>query len=137
MTELDQLISSAYASNGEQEKVNKVYLTLLRSSLFIPIEKPTFKSPTIEDFKPLFAKVDQQYFILAFDTLERLQQWAGKDVELIDHIELNGRAFISGISEGVYLCLNLGEKFYKEFSPDEVKHVKGIIARINQLKGEV
>ena len=109
----------------------------MRSSLFIPIEKrATPKQADASDFKPLFAKINDQYFILAFDTLPRLQTWAGEEMHLIDYIELEGSALIAGINDGVFLCLNLGEKYYKEFSPDEVKHLRGIVAKIAQLKGQ-
>ncbi len=43
MTELDQLISTAYANEGKQEDVNKVYLTLLRSNLFVPVKSLTLR----------------------------------------------------------------------------------------------
>ncbi len=143
MTELDQLISIAFESNGNQNNVNKVYLALLRSPLFIPVEKnPSLQLRSDleneeEPFKPLFAKIDDKYFILAFDTLSRLTEWAGEEFSRIHYVEISGRELISGINDGVYLCLNLGSTFYKEFSPDEVKHLKVIVSRINQLKGEV
>jgi hypothetical protein len=60
MTELDQVIAAAFASEGKQEDVNKVYLTLLRSVLFLPVQKTDYQVPQSEDtdpFKPLFAKI--------------------------------------------------------------------------------
>jgi hypothetical protein len=37
MTELDELIQTAYANPGRQEDVNKVYLALIRSLLVVPV----------------------------------------------------------------------------------------------------
>ena len=71
MTELDQLISTAYASEGKQEDVNKVYLTLLRSPLYVPVEKIQVQMDTqtdlesdqlAEPFKPLFAKIEDKFY---------------------------------------------------------------------------
>ncbi len=133
MTELDQLISAAYMSQGKQEDVNKVYIAILRSLLFLPVKKD--KSPDDEEpFHPLFATVDNQHFMLTFDTVERLTEWAGDQLDQIDYVEISGRDLIAGVSDQVYLVLNMGSEFYKEFSPDEVKHLKKVVARIDQLK---
>lgn len=135
MTELDQVIAAAYASEGKQDDVNKVYLTLLRTSLFLPVQKDqTPVSENDEPFKPLFAKIDDNYFILTFDTLERLTAWAGDQMEYINYVEISGHDVVKGMNEQVFLCLNYGTDFYKEFTPDEVKRLKTIVSRIDQLK---
>lgn len=133
MTELDHLIAAAFASEGKQEDVNKVYLALLRTRLVVPIKKEPPQDEE-EPIAPLFAKIDEKYFLLAFDTVERLSHWAGDYLGEINYVELLGRDFIAGMSDQVYFCLNLGADYYKEFSPDEVKRLKMVIARIEQLK---
>jgi hypothetical protein len=133
MTELDQKIADAYKSEGKQQDVNQVYLTLLRTVLYIPVQK----DKPLEDqepFRPLFAKVDDHYFLIAFDTIERLHSWASNELDNMDYVELAGRDMVAGMNENVYLCLNLGTPFYKEFSPDEVKRIKMIISKIDQMK---
>jgi hypothetical protein len=133
MTELDQLISAAYASEGKQEDVNKVYVTLLRTQLVIPVKKePSLNEE--EPFSPLFAKLDDKFFLIAFDSLERLSAWAGEEFNNIGYVDLLGRDFIAGMSDQVYFCLNLGTDYYKEFSPDEVKRLKMVVSRVDQLK---
>ena len=136
MTELDEVISKAFASEGKKEDVNKVYLTLLRTPLIIPVEKMAEEEISSEEepFKPLFARLDEKYFMLAFDTVDRLKGWANDQVEAIDFVEISGRDLIAGINAGVYLCLNVGSKYYKEFSPDEVQQLKKVVERIDQLK---
>jgi len=133
MTELDQLVFAAFASEGKQEDVNKVYLALLRTALLVPVKKEQSVDPE-EPFSPLFAKVDDHYFMLAFDTKERLMAWVGDQEEHVGYVEISGREVIAGISEQVFLCLNMGTEFYKEFSPDEVKRLKMIVSRIDQMK---
>ncbi len=133
MTLLDQLISTAYASQGKQEDVNKVYLALLHANLFLPIKK-NHGVDDEEPFRPLYAKIEQQYFMMAFDTLERLQTWAGDQLQEMHYVEISGRDFIAGIHESVFFVLNGGGEFAKEFSPDEVRQLKKIVGRIEQLK---
>jgi hypothetical protein len=135
MTELDTAIAAAFKSEGKQEEVNRVYLLLLKSSLFIPIEKD-YQSTEEEPFRPLFAQIDNQFFMLAFDTLERLQTWAGNHYNDLGYIELSGRDVIAGISDQAFLGLNYGSDFYKEFSPEEVKRLKAIVSRLDQLKNK-
>lgn len=132
MTELDDVIARAYASQGRQEEVNKVYLSLLRASLFLPVKK----DPTLdgEPFSPLYTTVNEHYFILVFDTLERLTVWAGEQLEQMNYVELSGKDLIAGLGKQVFLGLNMGSEFYKEFSPEEVQHLKKIVARIEQMK---
>jgi peptidyl-prolyl cis-trans isomerase C len=133
MTELDQKIAAAFKSEGKQEDVNQVYLTLLWTTLYVPVQK---EQPVLDDepFKPLFAKIDNHYFLIAFDTAERLTAWAGQDLNEIAYVELPGRVMIGWMNENVYLALNVGTEFYKEFSPDEIKRIKMIVSRIDQLK---
>ena len=133
MTELDQKISAAFQSEGKQEDVNQVYLTLLRTMLFVPTQKEKAVMDD-EPFRPLFAKIDNNYFLIAFDTADRLIGWAQNEINKIAYVELSGRDMIAGMSENVYLALNVGTDFYKEFSPDEVKRIKLIVSKIDQLK---
>ena len=133
MTELDQLIAAAFASEGKQDDVNKVYLALIRASLFVPVKKEQSIDPE-EPFSPLFAQVDGNYFMLAFDTHERLLAWVGDQSDQVGFVEISGRDVMAGISDEVFLCLNVGTDFYKEFSPDEIKRLKMIVSRIDQMK---
>ncbi len=135
MTELDKLIASAFASEGKQDDVNKVYLLLLRSLLFMPVKKE-HNATDDEPFSPLFALIDDQYYLPAFDSLDRLQAWAGHHLQEVAYVELSGQDLIAGMHENVFLCLNLGTDYYKEFSPDEVKRLKMIDSRIRQMKME-
>jgi hypothetical protein len=133
MTELDQVIRAAFQSEGKQEDVNKVHLTFLRSVLFLPIKKE--KTPgNDEPFEPLFVKEEDKYFMPIFDTDERLTTWAGDQLSHMNYVEITGRDLIQGVGEKVYVCLNVGTECYKEFSPDEVNHLKKVVARIESLR---
>jgi len=133
VTELDQSIQAAFKSEGKELEVNKVYLILLSSVLFVPVKK---ESATLseEPFEPLFTVIDQQHFMPAFDQLARLDAWAGEYRNEMDYVELQGRDLIRGVNEKVFLCLNMGTPFYKEFSPEEVKRLKMIVTRIDNFK---
>jgi len=133
MTELDKLISKAFASEGKQEDVNKVYLSLIRSKLYVPCQQEETPNSD-EPFVPLFAKIDDKFYMSVFDTYERLLDWAGDKKDQISYVELPGKDLIFGISDTAYLCLNVGTDYYKEFLPEEIKRLKMIVSRIEQLK---
>ena len=137
LTELDQTIANAFASEGAQEDANKVYLALIRTPVYLPVKKQTTPvSDEEEPFQPLFAEIEGRYFMMIFDTLERLTTWAESELDQIDYVCIPGRDVVAGVNESVYLCLNAGCEYYKEFSPEEVKRIKMIIARIDQLRSE-
>jgi hypothetical protein len=139
MTTLDTLIAKAYASAGKMEDANKVYLTLLKTTLFVPVQKQNSKPPEdsaqneSEPFMPLFMHYENNFFMMIFDTMERLSQWSGEKKDTMDYVELAGKDVIRGLGEHVYLCLNYGTDYYKEFAPDEIKRLKAIISKIESL----
>jgi len=133
MTELDLKIQAAYQSNGQQEAVNHVYLTFFRTTLFVPVKKQIQKDD-LEPFSPLYANIDGKYYLPTFDTLERLQAWAKDIIDDIHFVELTGDDLLAGVNKDVYVCLNIGTAFYKEFSPDEVLHLKKIIGKLAQIQ---
>jgi len=135
MTELDQAIAAAYASQGKQEDINKVYLILLKATMFLPVKKEMPKNTNEgEPFRPLYAVIDDNYFMLAFDEQDRLSHWAQDQISHIDYVEITGRDLIAGINEKVFLVINVGTEFSKEFSPEEIIHLKKIVNKIDPLK---
>ena len=61
--------------------------------------------------------------------MKRLKNWAGEHFAEMDYTTLSGHQLIFGIGEQVRLCLNVGTDFYKQFSQDEIQHLKRIIAK--------
>jgi hypothetical protein len=134
-TELDTIIANAYAQEGKQEAVNKVYFTLLKTTLYVPVEtSQDNKLQAEEPFSPLFTLVEEYAFMVAFDELARLQQWAGDQFAAIDYVSMSGKEVLSAIGDKVYLALNPGYPYYKEFSPEEIYKLKTMVSRINQFK---
>jgi hypothetical protein len=136
MTELDNIIAKAYQNEGKKEDVNKVYLTFLQTLLYVPVRKELNTKISDESFSPLFTKIENNIYMPVFDTLDRLKNWAKDAILEMDYVELSGHDVIFGINPEVYLCLNVGTDLYKEFSPDEVFHLKKIIAKIQTLKSQ-
>jgi hypothetical protein len=131
MTELDEKLQQAYQHNSDQDKINKVYTTFFRTNLYMPITRLIDQE---EPFVPYYVVEDEQYFVPVFDTAERLQDWAEADLSNVDFVQLSGMEVLRGVGEAVFLCLNVGTKYYKEFSPEEVARLKLMIAKIDSFK---
>ena len=139
MTTLDTLIQAAYQSEGATADVNKVYVELLKTTLYVPIEKGSAKSPDSSDedeapFIPLFVEDDEKVFIAAFDNLNKLMGWAGDHYADMDYITMVGRDVIAGMSDEIYLAFNPTTEFYKEFSPEEILRLKTMVQKIMQWR---
>ena len=136
MTPLDTAIAEAIAENGSAHKVNRVYLLLLKASLIVPIHKelPAGKASEAEPFVPLYIEHADQFYLLAFDTRNRYNAWAGEQAAEIDTVELTGEALIQGMGEHSCLCLNFGTAHYKEFPSAEVARLQTLIAKLAPYK---
>ena len=134
MSTLDELLKNAYDAEGTIDTVNKFYVTLFRTNLFMPVKINQTNSSEKEPFTPLHIQQDEHFFVPVFDSLERLQCWAGEHQEKIDHVEITGEAALRGLGSKAYLCLNVGTPFYKEFSPEEIARLKITIAKMDKLR---
>lgn len=132
MTELDTLMAKALESEGNDAEANKFYTALFRTRLFMPA---TLQDDEEEPFAPIYLQDGENYFIPAFDQLERLSAWAADEFEKLDYVEIDGADVIRCVgTENVFLSLNPGTEFYKEFRPDEVHRLKMMIGKIDKLK---
>lgn len=132
MTELDKLAKTAFGSKGAQQDVNKFYSVFFRTRMFMPAYQQDSEE---EPFTPLFLQEDEKFFISIFDSLSRLSTWAGDKYDGLDYVEIDGSDVIRCIgTDFVYLSLNPGLDYYKEFSPDEIQRLKLMLAKIDSLK---
>ncbi len=129
MTELEQAIVAAYATPGEQTIVNRVYACLLRSTLWLPVQREQIAGDT-EPYRPLYAVLEEKCFMPLFDSVERLEAWAGETLAEIRHVSVLGREVIASVGDTVYLALNPGVACYKEFSSEEVKYLKKVVGKL-------
>lgn len=133
MTTLDDLIAKAYASQGKSEDASAVYEAVFKTVFFVPSEPQTAadKIEAIdagEPFAPLCVTHDNRIFIIAFDTQEKLDNWAGVKRNTIDCFKISGTNLIKAMGSNAHLCVNVDTNFYKEFPPDELDKLRKILA---------
>jgi hypothetical protein len=134
MTELDTHIKKAFENPDDPKSAASVYNTFFKSELFLPCKKLTAEEQQSlyddeQRFIPLYSEHEGNYYLLVFDTLKRLDEWAGELRSGIDYASIQGSDLVVGLGEKVFVCLNFGTDYYKEFSPQEVAKLKGILIK--------
>ena len=66
--------------------------------------------------------------------LERLETWAGDERDNMAYVQITGSASVRGIGNEVYLGLNIGTTYYKEFVPEEIQRLKTIVAKLDSWR---
>ncbi len=123
MTPLDQALQNALS---DQSKAGEFYNLFLRSDIFIPThDKPgpagAGRADDDEMFNPVILQKEGSSILLLFDTLDRLQTFAPRE---LGYIALPGHAILESMPEGIQWVLNHGTEYPKEFSLEELAFLK-------------
>ena len=127
MTNLIAAIQAAFTENSEHN-TNTVYRLFLGHTLCVPVLPESVTESG--DFFPLYETVGESFFIPVFSSTEQFERWAGEDQAEFTMITVRGSDMIKGAGDKVYLCLDIGSEHYKEFAPDEVAKLKGILLKL-------
>ncbi|MCW5589176.1 MAG: SseB family protein [Legionellales bacterium] len=128
---LDDALLTVY-QNPNPTHQNQFYLELLKANLWLPTDPNHIETPE-EPFRPLISERADCFLILVFSSLERLQHWAGNEFPHLTYTQITGAHLFKALGENVFLFLNPTTEFYKEFAPDEIDHIKNIIAKTETL----
>lgn len=129
LTEIDQKLNSIMSCMGrDMNEINQFYAMLLRTPLYVPAD---INADSSEEYSPWFTKIDDEFFLVCFDTQERYEHWISSidDDKRPKCMVMHGHNLIENIGVDVYLALNPGLPFYKEFHPDEIKRLKKVVER--------
>ena len=120
-------IDKAYAAAIKDEtKASDFYNLFLRSDIFIPTfdvpeREGARRADEQESFNPVIIESDRQKTLILFDTLERLKGYATRE---IGYVAMPGHAILEAMPEGLPWALNHTTDHYKEFTPEEIAHLK-------------
>lgn len=127
---IEQAINDALTHPDDVSKAKKAHATFLRETLLLPVEKT--ERPD-EDPKPLFIQEDSAYFLPVFSEKTYYDSWAGSELSQTSLLHLTGNDLIKGCGENVYICLDIGQSHYKQFSPEEVARLKMVVSKLDSL----
>lgn len=132
-TALDQLLKKTYESEGNTKDVNNFYLEFFKTPLYVPID-PANSAEDSSAIQPLFCLENELLLMAAFDSLEKLQDWAKEYKDEMHYAQISGEEVIQGVGLKTSLALNPGTSLYKEFSPEELLHLKKMLVKVATLK---
>ncbi len=127
MTELDKA-HAALKANPEDPNVKMTFYSLfLNTIFFVPIKKMSSEEKKGEKVVelPLIIENDGNDFLVFFDEQKRLNDWAEKHVPCA---QMPGFALVEISSPEIHWAMNVGTEHDKQFGPDEISWLKGVLA---------
>lgn len=126
MNSLNKAIKQALETSGNMKEANKAYLEFIKANFIIPIRnKSTDDNPEV-----LFLEEKNHVFMPCFTELVYLETWAADIKNDINLLKLSGVDLLKGIGEDVYVCLDIGTEYYKEFNPSEIARMKSMVNKL-------
>lgn len=130
MTKLDE----ALVLGSKDTKAQPLYYDLfLNSLLFIPVIEDDNQKDDDDGAIPLLVETNGLQYLMLFDTIKRLQDWADEKVK---YVALPGHAVTEMSLPNLYWALNYGTEHQKMFEPEEIKWLKTIVRQTKQEESE-
>jgi len=124
LTVLDQTLRSAEANSDLDGLYYRAFLSVY---LYIPT---TAAVDPNGGYSPLAYEMDGDLYVMLFDTLDRLNAWAGG--REIPYARLPGYALVEAADLNTHWALNVGTDHVKLFIPDEIRWLKESVAEFRR-----
>jgi len=120
MSVLDEALK-AYVDGGAGQ--DAYYQLLLDSDFYIPLQEDESDTPLDQrqSVQPLVIESEGKYYMLLFDSEERLTAWAKKPMPFV---QLAGHRAALVTTPKLHWAVNLGTGFAKELLPEEIDYLK-------------
>lgn len=130
-TELDAALDLA---RGDAQRANFFYDAFLNAELFMPVQRQgvpgSWQQLTEADrFQPMFLNYQETKVVPLFDSLPRLQQWAGE--KRLDYIQLRCHMLIVLFAAEVAMVLNLATPWSYYFSPETLEKLRSAMKPVD------
>ena len=126
MTKIDQ----ALEASSKDRKMQPVFYDLFLNSLFfIPTIEETDKKKDDDGAMPLLVEAEGKSYLMIFDTIQRLQDWAQEDAK---YVALPGHAIAEMSLPHLHWAMNYGTERQKQFEPDEIEWLKDVVRQAKE-----
>lgn len=124
MSKLDQALE-AYIKDETQQ--NAYYEMILDTDFYVPLQTDENETSVQqqESVKPLILESENKYYMMLFDSEERLKEWTKEPVRFAI---ITGQLAADISSPTLHWAMNVGSTFAKEFVPDEIAYLKTFIS---------
>ncbi len=128
MTELDQALETLRADPDNHKAQSGFYDLFLNSVFFVPTVNETFRTGEENQQEkvevPLIIEADGTDYLVFFDQHQRLNDWAEQEVPCV---QLPGHMLVEMTPAGLHWAMNIGTSCNKQFAPDEIAWLKGVV----------
>ena len=126
MTKIDEALN---LSRQDPKAQPLFYDLFLNSLFFIPtIEEPD-KAEDEEGALPLLIEAEGNNYLMLFDTVKRLTDWADEDAK---YVALPGHAITEMSLPNLCWALNYGTEHQKQFEPEEIDWLKDVVRQAKE-----
>lgn len=124
MSKLDQALE-VYLKDETQQ--NAYYEMILDTDFYVPVQTDENETSVQqqESVKPLILESEDKYYMMLFDSEERLKEWAKEPVRFAI---ITGQLAANISTPTLHWAMNVGGAFAKEFVPDEIAYLKTFIS---------
>lgn len=132
MTELDKALELLRQDMNDAKSQSKYYDLFLNSTFFVPAcseeEAGEAAAGAEEQALPLIMEAEGNDYLMLFDTPERLQQWAEKEIR---SVAVPGHVLAAITMPPLHWALNVGTDYSKQFLPEEIAWLREVVERCN------
>lgn len=130
MTKIDE----ALILSRQDPKAQPLFYDLFLNSLFfIPVieekEQEGKKKDPEDGAIPLLVEADGNSYLMMFDTVKRLTDWADEDAK---YAPIPGHAITEMSLPNLHWALNYGSEQQKQFEPEEIAWLKDVVRQAKE-----
>lgn len=130
---LDQALQTLRGNADDATCQSKYYDLFLNTTFCVPTLDPQELdgAATVEEGQvlPLVIESDGNDYLMLFDSQERLKSWATDNVNWVG---VPGHILAATSMPPLYWALNVGSEYSKQFHPDEIAWLRGVVERCNE-----
>ncbi len=126
MTKLDDAIK---LSTEDEKKWPDFYNLFLNSNFYVPILEQKDVVIQEDGALPLLVEANDKTYLMLFDTIGRLTDWANKDAK---YLAVSGHGIAEMSSTSIFWALNYGTELQKFFEPEEIEWLKTVVRKAKE-----
>ena len=141
MNTLDDALVKLRQNMQDPRRQSAFYDLFLNSTFFVPIlddRSPADAEDAADGARevlPMITEAGGKDYLMLFDTVERMKEWAAKDMkdpdEDVRYVEVAGHLLALTTTAPLHWALNAGSDFSKEFVPEEIDWLREAVQRCN------
>lgn len=138
MTELDRALAVLRLDGEDAKGQSKYYDLFLNTVFFVPTVSNEVHGLPLDELEegtvmPLVIEAEGNDYLMLFDTVERLFDWAKAEV---DFVEVPGHVVAVNTMPPLQWALNVGTEYSKRFLSEEIAWLKDVVAQCEAAAGE-